>query len=68
MTYDDPQDPEIPEVQGHDVWSVELQQVAPGMLHTIFTRNGEPVGFVKIESEDEFIWLNNRVTGVRPKS
>lgn len=68
MTYDDPQEPDTPEVQDHDIWNVDLQSVGPGMLHCVFTKNGEAVGFVKIESEEEFMWLNERVTGVRRRN
>lgn len=68
--YDKPEVDRAPEDSGYDTYTVNRQTIAshdPKPVAVIM-RNQLAFGYIPCDSEEEFEWIKDRMTGSRPRS
>lgn len=68
--YDKPEDDKAPEDSGYDLYKVTKQVIASHDPRpcAVILRNEVAFGYIPCDSEEEFEWIKERMTGSRPRS
>jgi len=68
--YSSPEDDRAPEGRGDFVYSVSRQTIASHDPRpcAVILRDGISFGYIPCDSEEEFEWLKDRLSGTRPRS
>ena len=67
--YDSPEDDRAAEDRGDDHYSVEMQRISTHEhVCAVVKRNGAAIGYLPCDSEEEFLWFRERLTGTRHSS